>query len=206
MKEVRDHYYKKAKSEGFAARSAYKLQEIDQKQNLLRPGFNVLDLGCFPGSWMQYAAGRIGARGRILGVDIQDLQLALKPNMSFIHADILELDLETLKPYGVPFDLVLSDMAPKTTGHKHTDGARVLGLNQMALFAASRWLRTGGNCLIKAFHGPAFEPLLDQMKKEYNKVKTFKPKSSRKESKEVFILGLGKLKVEQSSDDDHLVG
>ncbi|MDT8447464.1 MAG: RlmE family RNA methyltransferase [bacterium] len=206
MKEVQDHYFKKAKAEGFAARSAYKLEEIDQKQSLFRPGFKVLDLGCFPGSWMQYTAQKIGPKGMVLGVDIQDLQLALKPNMAFIHADILELDLERLKEFGAPFDLVLSDMAPKTTGHKHTDGARVLGLCEMALFASKRWLRTGGNCLIKAFHGPAFEPLLNQMKREYNKVKTFKPKSSRKESKEVFLLGLGKHKPEESADDDHFIG
>jgi len=195
VKEVQDHYFKKAKTEGYVARSAYKLEEIDQKQGLIRPGFCVLDLGCFPGSWMQYTAKRVGPKGKVLGIDIQNLEMGLGPNQAFLHQDILSLDLETLAPYGVPFDLVLSDMAPSTTGHKATDGARVLGLNQMALWVARRWLKTGGDCLIKVFHGPAFEPLLKQMKTEYTKVKPFKPKSSRKESSEVFLLGQGKLSV-----------
>jgi len=202
MKVVQDHYFKKAKQEGYVARSAFKLEEIDQKQNLIRPGHNVLDLGCFPGSWLQYISKKVGPKGAVLGIDIQDLEIALSPNMSFLHHDILELDLESLAPYGPPFDLILSDMAPSTTGNKHTDGARVLGLNQMALFTASRWLKTGGNCLIKAFHGQAFEPLLAQMKTEYTKTKTFKPKSSRKESKEIFLFGEGKKAIKPSNQAD----
>jgi len=200
VKVVQDHYFKKAKKEGYVARSAFKLEEIDQKLGLVRPGYKVLDLGCFPGSWLQYVAKKIGPKGTVLGIDIQDLQIPLGPNMSFLHHDILELDLESLAPYGPPFDLVLSDMAPSTTGNKHTDGARVLGLNQMALFTATRWLKPGGNVLIKAFHGQAFEPLLSQIKTEYNKAKTFKPKSSRKESKEIFLFGEGKKPVNTSNE------
>jgi len=201
VKEVQDHYFKKAKTEGYVARSAYKLEEIDQKHGLLRNGLSVLDLGCFPGSWMQYAQKRVGQKGFVFGVDLQDLQLPLSPNMGFIQEDVFNLNETHFAPFIPPFDLVLSDMAPKTTGHQQIDGARVLGLGQMVLFLAQRWLKPSGNCLIKAFHGPAFEPLLNQMKGEYKKVKPFKPKSSRKESKEVFLLGMGRIWVPKETNE-----
>ena len=192
MKEVQDHYFKKAKAEGYQARSAFKLEEIDKKQGIIRPGMSVLDLGCFPGSWMQYAHKKVGPKGFIFGVDLQELQLPLEANMGFVCEDVFSLKPEHFAPFVPPFDLVLSDMAPKSTGHKQTDGARVLGVCQMALYLAQQWLKPGGNCLIKAFHGPAFEPLMKQMKTEYKTLKPFKPKSSRKESREVFLLGLGR--------------
>ncbi|MBU2648305.1 RlmE family RNA methyltransferase [bacterium] len=189
MKAVKDHYFKKAKAEGFAARSAYKLQEIDQKHRLLKNGNRVLDLGCYPGSWMQYISQKIGPNGRVIGIDRTELRIALKDNMGFIHSDIDDLDLESPDLRDSSFDLVCSDMAPNSTGIKNVDSERSFHLCQSALYIASHKLRKSGFVLLKSFHGSTFDRLVRQMKSEYQEVRIIKPKSSRDESKEIFILG-----------------
>lgn len=192
MKEVQDHYFKKAKKEGYAARSAFKLEEIDKKHKLLKSGSRVIDLGCYPGSWMQYVSRKIGDGGLVLGIDRTELQIPLKKNMQFIHSDINELDFNCLGQAADRFDLVLSDMAPNTTGIKNVDTARSLQLCQMALMVAEERLHQKGAVLVKILRGGTFDELLAQMRSEYRIVKTIKPKSSRKESKEIFVLGIHK--------------
>lgn len=192
MKKIQDHYFKQAKKDGYAARSAYKLEEIDNKHRLLRPGGRVLDLGCFPGSWLQYISKKIGDAGLVVGVDRTQLKMPLKPNMRFIHADINELDLSRLSQDADPFDLVCSDMAPNTTGVKAVDSARSYQLCQMALLVGDRYLKASGSILVKVLQGESFDLLLKQMRQDYQTVKTIKPKSSRSESKEVFVLGSGR--------------
>ena len=189
MKTVQDHYFKKAKKEGFAARSAYKLKEIDEKHHLLKRGSHVLDLGCFPGSWMQYISQKIGSGGLVTGIDRTELRIPLKPNMKFIHSDINDVDLETTDAFENFFDLICSDMAPDSTGIKNVDSERSYHLCQMALYIADRKLKHTGSILLKSFHGSAFDRLVNEMKSAYKQVKTVKPKSSRDESKEVFLLG-----------------
>jgi 23S rRNA (uridine2552-2'-O)-methyltransferase len=189
MKTVQDHYFNKAKKEGFVARSAYKLQEIDQKHQLLKNGSQVLDLGCFPGSWMQYISNKIGQKGRVVGIDRTELRIALKENMRFIHSDIDDVDPEAHGLLEGLFDVICSDMAPNSTGIKNVDSERSFHLCQIALDIASHKLKQSGCVLLKSFHGSTFDRLVKLMRSEYQQVKIIKPKSSRDESKEVFILG-----------------
>lgn len=189
MKSVQDHYFKKAKKEGFAARSAYKLQEIDQKHHLLKNGNQVLDLGCYPGSWMQYISQKIGSNGRVVGIDRTEMRMTLKENMCFIHADIDDIEVDAPGLLSGFFDVICSDMAPNSTGIKNVDSERSFHLCRTALDIASLKLKKSGLVLIKSFHGATFDRLVGLMKSEYQQVKIIKPKSSRDESKEVFILG-----------------
>jgi 23S rRNA (uridine2552-2'-O)-methyltransferase len=194
MKKVKDFYFKEAKAKGFVARSAFKLEEIDQKNKIIKPGMSVMDLGCFPGSWLQYISKKIGNSGLVLGVDLQDLKLPLTANMRFIHSDINELNLESIREIRPFFDLICSDMAPKTSGIKGADADRSYHLCQLVLGISQQLLKYGGNTLMKVFQGAALEKLVQQMKNEYQVVKRIKPKSSRNESVEIFVLGVNKLK------------
>lgn len=195
MRTVQDHYFKKAKQEGFAARSAYKLKEIDEKHRLLKNGNRVLDLGCFPGSWLQYISQKIGSSGHVIGIDRTELRIPLRDNMQFIHSDINEVNLDTMTTLEGYFDLICSDMAPDSTGIKNVDSERSFHLCQMALHIADLRLKYSGSVLLKSFHGSAFDRLLKQMRSDYHQVKILKPKSSRDESKEVFLLGIRKQKT-----------
>ena len=188
----KDHYFKKAKKQNFAARSIFKLEEIDQRLRLIRPGHKILDLGAAPGSWSQYCSKKIGPQGQILGVDLQRIQLTL-PNAQFIQADISQLDLSSsFQQCGItpPFDLVISDMAPKTTGIKITDQARSLDLCQLAFDAARKFLKPQGHFICKLFHGADFEEFRQELRQYFDKIEIFRPKSTRKESKEIFLVAL----------------
>jgi len=190
----KDHYFKKAKKENFAARSVFKLEEIDQRFKIFKPGQTVLDLGASPGSWSQYASKKIGNQGRVLGVDLSPVTVKL-PNAVFLQADLRDLELEQVfKEHGFhpPFDLVLSDMAPKTTGIRMTDQARSFELCELALDIARRYLRPGGHFVCKLFHSDDFSKLRDEIKKNYSKFEAVKPESTRKISKEIFLVGLSK--------------
>jgi 23S rRNA (uridine2552-2'-O)-methyltransferase len=195
----KDHYFHKAKAEDFAARSIYKLEEMDQKLKLFKPGLRILDLGAAPGSWSQYSSKKVGPKGRVLGIDLQAINLTL-PNAEFIEADLTSLELEkelAARGWGEPFDMVISDMAPRTTGIKETDQARSLALCELALFTALRFGKPEGSHFIcKLFHSDGFESLRNQIRAEYTKVEVVRPKSTRKESKEIFLVGMSrKLKV-----------
>jgi len=190
----RDHYFKKAKQENFAARSVFKLEEIDKKYKLFKPGQTVLDLGASPGSWSQYASKCVGDKGRVLGVDLSPVTVKMK-NAVFIQADLRDLNLdEIFKQHGFepPFDLVLSDMAPKTTGIRLTDQARSMELCELALDVARRFLKKDGHFVCKLFHSDDFSKLRDEIKKSFHKCEAVKPDSTRKISKEIFLVGIGK--------------
>ncbi len=188
----KDYFFKQAKKENFAARSVFKLQEIDQRFHILKPGQKILDLGAAPGSWSQFASKKVGPKGRVLGIDLQPIKLTL-PNAVFIQADMRQLDLgKTMEENGIspPFDIVLSDMAPKTTGIRVTDQVRSLELCELALETAERFLKPSGHFVCKLFHSEGFEEYRDKMKVRFNGLQILRPKSTRKESKEVFLIGL----------------
>jgi len=193
MKQYRDHYFKRAKAENYPARSVYKLQELDAKFALLSPGFKVLDLGAAPGSWTLFAAKKVGPAGRVLALDIQTTEQEFPENVHFLvhdaFADSPEL-LALMEPL-LPFDFVMSDMAPKTTGVKFTDQARSVELCERARDVALRRLKPGGNFVAKIFEGPDAKDFQESLRPHFEKVRGFKPKSSRAESKETFIVGLG---------------
>lgn len=192
----RDHYYHKAKEENFAARSIYKLEEIDQKYKIIKAGMKVLDLGAAPGSWSQYLSQKVGEKGRVLGVDLIQVALTL-PNAVFIHADLRDLNLDKIfveHGFEPAFDGVFSDMAPRTTGIRITDQARSMELCELALNVADRFLKPGGNFVCKFFHSDDFKELERMIKERFGRVEVLRPKSTRKESKEIFLIGISKKK------------
>jgi 23S rRNA (uridine2552-2'-O)-methyltransferase len=192
MKTYRDHYFKRAKQESWPARSVYKLEEIDSRFKVLAPGQKVLDLGAAPGSWTLFAAKKVGPRGRVLGIDLAGTATALPENARIIRGDVFAPPEEVraaIEEAG-PFDLVLSDMAPSTTGHRSTDQARSMALAEEALALASRSLVMGGHFVVKVFMGPDVPAFVASLRSRFETVKTFKPKSSRAESKEQFVIGL----------------
>lgn len=196
--KIQDHYFKKAKEQNFVARSIFKLEEIDQKFKIIYPNQKILDLGASPGSWSQYCSKKIGPKGRLLGVDLTEIDLKLAKTMSnakFIQADLRDVNLEEIfKEYGFnePFDVVLSDMAPKTTGIRITDQARSYELCEIALNVARQFLRKDGHFVCKLFHSDDFSKLREEIKKDFQKFEAVKPDSTRKISKEIFLVGLKK--------------
>jgi 23S rRNA (uridine2552-2'-O)-methyltransferase len=187
-----DHYSRKAQKEKFAARSVYKLAEIQQKHHLIRKGDRVLDLGCAPGSWLQYAAQQIGPGGEVVGVDLSPVTIRLPDTVQVITGDIDALFQEGDERLEADFKVVLSDMAPATTGNKHADAARSFALCDTALDVAASVLQPGGNFVCKIFQGEDFKPFCDKVKARFARMHIFKPQSSRKGSKEIFVIGIGK--------------
>ena len=192
MKKIKDHYFHKAKKEGYAARSFYKIEEIDKKNRILGLGNKVLDLGCSPGSWLQYASRKVGSSGHVLGVDLQPVKISLPSHVMVIKGDIFDLTYEDLKIKGGQADVILSDMAPKTSGIRTTDAHRSYELNKKVLNLANDALCPEGLLLLKAFQGVLLDELYSEFRKMFANVKFCKPKSSRTESVEIFILGTGK--------------
>ncbi len=188
-KREQDHYGRRAKAEGHPARSIYKLEEIDGRWRLLRPGARVLDLGCAPGSWLQYAGQKVGASGLVIGYDLKPVSIALPPNVEARVGDAFSL---TPAEVPGPFDVVLSDMAPSTMGDRGTDAIRSAGLAERALDVADVHLKPGGAVVVKLLEGGEVVQLVQRMRKSYDKVERLRPKATRKESTELFIIGLGK--------------
>ncbi len=186
-----DAHYRRAKEEGFAARSVYKLEEMDRRYGLLAARQRVLDLGCHPGSWLQYAAARVGPQGLVVGVDIQPPGVELAAWVRFVQADVLELGVEELKAFAPEYDLVLSDVAPRTTGVMVRDMARSAELTAKALDLALALLKPGGSLVAKVYFGPEVEGLIRRVKAAFSLGKAHKPEASRAASKEIFILGRG---------------
>jgi len=187
-----DHYARRAKKEKFPARSVYKLKEMQQKYNLIKKGDKVLDLGCAPGSWLLYAAKLTGNKGEVVGMDLKPVSERIPSHVRVYQNDILSMDDELFKLTGKDFNVVLSDMAPATTGSKHVDSARSFNLCRAALSIAQETLVTGGSFVCKIFHGEDFKTFSDAVKQKFNRYKIFKPQSSRKASKEIYIIGFGK--------------
>jgi 23S rRNA (uridine2552-2'-O)-methyltransferase len=190
VKEVQDFYFKKAKKEGFPARSVYKLKEAHEKYGFLAPGQRVIDLGASPGSWTRYAAQIIGEKGRIVAVDMSAMP-NIPSNASFFRLDVFDIDISKFKEISPVFDVVLSDMAPKTSGVKDVDHLRSIALSEMAFYLAAELLDRGGVFFCKVFQGRDFPGFLDSCRLRFKSVKALKPKSSRSESVEMFVLCTG---------------
>ncbi|MBL7714903.1 MAG: RlmE family RNA methyltransferase [Bdellovibrionales bacterium] len=189
----KDYFFHKAKKENFAARSVFKLQEIDQRLKIIFSNQKILDLGAAPGSWSQYASKKVGTNGRVLGIDLQPIKITL-PNCRFITADMRDINLEQIMKDALiepPFDVVLSDMAPKTTGVKMQDQMRSLELCELALETAKKFLKKDGTFVAKLFHSNEFEGFRTKLREGFSKVDVLRPESTRKESKEIFLIARG---------------
>ncbi|GBC60878.1 RlmE family RNA methyltransferase [Desulfonema ishimotonii] len=187
-----DHYTQKAQKEKYPARSVYKLIEIQNKTRVIKKGDRVLDLGCAPGSWLMYAAEITGSGGRVVGIDLKPVNVSLPPHATAYAGDIFDMSDEIRDAVGSGYNAVISDMAPSTTGNSSVDAARSFNLCEAALAVAHEVLLPGGIFVCKIFQGPDFEMFLNRIKTEFDKHKIFKPQSSRKASREIFIIGLGK--------------
>jgi len=196
MKRQNDYYTKLARSSGYTARSVYKLKQMNERFHLIKDGSRILDLGAFPGSWSSYALEVLKGRGRVVGVDLQELKSISRAkqgqNWQFVRGDIFSTELlKRLLELG-PFDLILSDTAPSTSGNKTVDCERSLEIGQRALIIAESVLAKGGQLVIKIFQGGHEKQLLDKLRKKFVKARAFKPEASRKESKELFFLGFSR--------------
>ena len=186
----KDKFFVRARKSGYRARSVYKLEEIDQRFELFTPSARVLDLGCAPGSWLQYAAERVGEAGALVGLDRAKIDLSLA-NLRTLSGDVFVIEPAELLGELEEFDVVLSDMAPDTTGIRNVDQARSELLFERALEIAELTLAEGGCFVGKLFQGPEFANLVNRCREGFDKVKTVKPKSSRTESIEQYVVALG---------------
>lgn len=206
MRKVKDFYYQKAKQDKYPARSIYKLEEVQKKYHILRRGDAVLDLGCCPGSWSLYASEIVGETGLVVGVDLQETGKTPRPGGAFIHwivADIMDPELVArLRKIRPAFRVLISDLAPKTTGNRWADHQQSLNLVRQTLALTGILLHEKGNYLCKAFQGEDFPSFVAEVQACFEQVRVIKPKSSRTESREVFVLGLGFRKVKGSSAQD----
>lgn len=187
-----DHYSRKAQKEKYPARSIYKLQEIQKKYRLVRKGDSILDLGCSPGSWLVYAAALTGQSGRVVGIDLKPVSIQLPAHVRVYEGDLLAPDEALMEKLGQGFHAVISDMAPNTTGNKDVDAARSFDLCEVALNLARETLVPNGSFVCKIFQGDLFQVFTDRVKTHFNRQHVFKPQSSRKASKEIYVVGIGK--------------
>lgn len=193
-RQLNDPYVAQAKRDGFRSRAAYKLREIDDKQRFLKPGQVVVDLGAAPGGWSQIAAKRVGSvegRGKVIAIDL--LEMPELPGVTFAQMDFLdERAPDKLRAMiGGGADIVMSDMAANTTGHRKTDQLRIIGLVENAAAFACEILNPGGTFLAKVFQSGADADLLAQLKRDFTTVKHVKPAASRQDSSERYVLALG---------------
>jgi len=187
-----DPYVKRAREEGWRSRAAFKLEEIQRSDRLLRPGMTVIDLGAAPGGWRQYVARLLEGKGRVIAMDILDMPAI--PGVEFLQGDFNEqsvLDQLTALVGSDKVDLVLSDMAPNMMGIADVDHDRSMQLVELAVDFGGRILRPGGDFLAKVFQGRGFQPLIKQLRESYESVKLRKPKASRSRSAEVYVLARG---------------
>ena len=191
QRQARDPYVKRAQSEGFRSRAAYKLQEIDQKERLLCRGAVVVDLGAAPGGWSQVAAAAVGPSGAVVAVDL--LEMAPIAGVHFIQGDFCDeavADGIVAQLEGRPADLVLSDMAPNISGNWSVDQPRSMELAEVALEAAGRLLAPGGAFVVKVFQGEGFEELVRACRGQFGTVRIRKPSASRAESREMYVVAV----------------
>lgn len=187
-----DHLTRKARSEGYPARSIYKLEEIQKKFKIMKKKDNVLDLGCAPGSWMLYAAKQVGEQGRVFGIDLKKVDIKLASNIVAIQDNILAMEDKGFLENTGGINVLLSDMAPATTGRKDVDAMRSFELCQMALEVSDRLLSVNGCFVCKIFQGNEFSNFQKNVKKKFKNCSIFKPESCRKQSKEIYIIAKGK--------------
>lgn len=191
--KVKDFYYQKAKKENFLARSIFKLEEIDLKHKILQKSSHVLDLGYYPGSWIQYVASKVSKNGFVVGIDIQPVNKKLNclENVTLYEKSIF--DVESVEDLGVDdlFDVVLSDMAPKTSGIKLVDQSKSLELVEMVFVLLPKVLKEGGNFVIKVFESHSAQEFLKNQRKLFKECHYIRPKSTRSTSKEFFFVAKG---------------
>ncbi len=193
QEHLNDEFVKRAQKEGYRARAAYKLIEIDDKDKLIKPGMMIVDLGSTPGSWSQVAAQRIKGQGHVIALDILDMQPI--QGVEFIQGDFRETSVLKLleeKLGNRPVDLVIADMAPNISGVKDADQASAAYLTELALEFSQQWLKPRGNFLVKVFIGSGFDETVKNMRSQFEKVVTRKPRASRDRSSEVYLLGMGR--------------
>lgn len=187
-----DVYVKKAQAEGYRSRAVYKLKEIDDKENILKPGMTVVDLGAAPGGWTQYVTQKLQGNGLIVALDI--LPMDALPDVKVIHGDFREDEVLQELINLIPergLDLLLSDMAPNMSGTTAIDIPRAMYLVELAFDFAEKMLKPGGNMLVKIFHGSGFDELVKQARTSFEKVVIRKPSASRSRSKETYLLAKG---------------
>ena len=190
---INDEFVKRAQKEGYRARAAYKLTEIDDKDKLIKPGMTIVDLGSTPGSWSQVAVQRLKGQGRIIALDL--LEMEPIKGVEFIQGDFREetiLKILEKSLNGKQVDLVIADMAPNMSGITIVDQAGATYLTELALEFSKEWLKPSGNFLVKVFIGEGFDDIVKNMRTMFDKVVTRKPKASRGRSSEVYLLGLGR--------------
>jgi 23S rRNA (uridine2552-2'-O)-methyltransferase len=188
---LQDHFFREAKRNGYRSRAAYKLLEIDDKRDILRKRDYVLDLGAAPGSWLQVASKCVGPRGKVIGVDLKEIDNLQLDNVTIMQEDVTELSLDTFGDDTV-FDVILSDMAPNTTGNRTIDHHCSVRLCHTALDIAATLLRPKGNLVMKVLEGEAYKGLLDRCESCFSVAKGFKPKASRAISTEMFVVCTGR--------------
>ena len=193
QEHLNDEFVKRAQKDGYRARAAYKLIEIDDKDKLIKPGMTIVDLGSTPGSWSQVAVQRLKGQGNVIALDILDMTGIA--GVTFIQGDFREeavlLQLQAAIN-NKPVDLVIADMAPNISGVKDVDQAGAAYLTELALEFSKDWLKPNGNFLVKVFIGAGFDDIVKTMRSHFDKVVTRKPKASRDRSSEVYLLGLGR--------------
>jgi 23S rRNA (uridine2552-2'-O)-methyltransferase len=183
-----DHLTRQARAENYPARSVFKLKEIQQKFRIIQKDNVILDLGCAPGSWLLYASSQTGPAGRVFGIDIQTIEIDLPANVTVAQKDILEMTGDPFFEEVSGCDVLLSDMAPATTGRKDVDAFRSFELCRMALEVADRVLKESGHFVCKIFQGNEFSQFEKQVKQRFADCRIFKPESCRKQSKEIYII------------------
>ncbi|HEY4447999.1 MAG TPA: 23S rRNA (uridine(2552)-2'-O)-methyltransferase RlmE [Steroidobacteraceae bacterium] len=186
-----DPFVQRAQSEGWRSRAVFKLEEIDRRMKLLKPGAVCLDLGAAPGAWSQYAARRVGVRGRVVATDI--LPMPELSGVEFVQGDFREPEVFDRLLHLLPerqVDVLLSDMAPNLSGVDAIDQPRTMHLAELALEMAGRILKPGGNALIKVFQGSGFVELLQDARRQFRRVKLLKPEASRSRSPEMYLLAM----------------
>jgi 23S rRNA (uridine2552-2'-O)-methyltransferase len=190
-RQLNDPYVARAKREGYRSRAAFKLLEIDEKFHILKPGQRVVDLGAAPGGWSQIAARKVGAKGKVVGIDL--LPIDPMAGVEFIQLDFLDESApgKLIEMLGGPADVVMSDMAANTTGHKKTDHLRIIGLAEAAIYFAREILAPGGAFLAKVFQGGTENQLLTDLKRDFAVVRHVKPAASRADSAELYVLATG---------------
>lgn len=183
-----DKWAKKAKELGYPARSVFKLMEIQERFKILKKGDIVLDLGAAPGSWSKYASQVVGEKGKVIGIDLEDVKIKL-PNFLFIKKDVFELKPEEIRLLGIEeVDIILSDLAPKTMGDKFVDHIRSVELVERVLELSLELLKKGGHLVAKIFEGTQTPSLKKKIEQNFQRVNLFKPQSSRRESREIFFI------------------
>lgn len=187
--EELDFYSKKAKKAGYAARSVYKLEEIDQKFKLLKKGMKIADLGCAPGSWSQYVSKIVGNTGLVVAIDYKKI-LCAAPNIVLVHGNFTKEENKAKIAEYAPFHGIISDMAPDTSGDRLTDCYNSSNLVRSALTFSNDNLKRGGFFVAKIFQGGDEKEIMSELKKNFETAKWFKPNSSRKNSFETFIIGI----------------